>query len=305
MQSLRAWHENLPQTRKASGKPSTVASAMGRGRDDEMNGRRRERKVRKEVQSARRRQQKEGDTSCSFHELVEDLLCSGPIGIAALCIGLSLWWSYWLEPYIWPLSSAAERARTRETVQFQGMAQNCLDPHNELVQEEVDYDIRAAGGKPFPAVGNIAAVTDGLCNMSQLQVLLDFGRVDVNDRHFPATHQFGYTLLHMAAGSQVAQAPEVMGMLINAGADLDARATKLDRRTPLYLATLYNNIEQIQLLLEAGADINLGDNLKTTPVYIAVQVRRSLLCHQRLPASADPRRACCGGCRLTPAVWSL
>ena len=253
---------------------------MGRGKDDETNGRRKERKARKEVQSARRRQRKEL-AGMTLNELVEDL-CSGPIGIAVLCFGLFMWWSYWLEPYIWPSSGTdlrSSRVRTRETVRFERMVQNCLDPHDELVQQEVDYDIRAAGGNPkaqrFPGVGNIGAVADGQCDMDELQVLLDSGQVDVNDRHFPPTHQFGYTLLHMAAGSEAKHAPEVMGMLINAGAKLDTRATKLDRRTALYLATLYNNIDQIQLLLEAGANINLGDNLKTTPVYIAVQVRSS------------------------------
>jgi hypothetical protein len=253
---------------------------MGRGKDDEMNGRRKERKVRKEAQSARRRQRKDAGVSLRLEEL-----CYMPVGIVVICIGLTVWWSYWLQPYLWPLSSADLRnlqPRTRETVLFVRMVQNCLDPDNGLVQEEVDYEIRAAGGKPKSrrrdSGGGIAAVTDGLCDMDQLHELLDSGKVDVNDPHFPPSHQFGYSLLHMAAGSEAAQAPEVMGMLVNAGADLDTRATKLDRRTALYLATLYNNIEQIQLLLEAGANINLGDNLKTTPVYIAVQVRSVFGC---------------------------
>jgi hypothetical protein len=285
---------------------------MGRGKDDESNGRRKERKVRKEVQSARRRQRKEA--SVSLEELVEDL-CTGPVGIALLCLLIGMWWSYWLSPYLWPTTGETPRqsaARTRETVQFQRMVQNCLDPHNDLVQEEVDYEIRATGGTPKSrdrdSVGNIAVVADGLCDMEQLTVLLETGRVDVNDRHYPPTHHFGYTLLHLAAGSDAAQAPSVMGMLINAGADLDTRATKLDRRTALYLATLYNNIEQIQMLLEAGANINRGDNLKTTPVYIAVQVsscscstalRHVMFRSQRLPSwvcaprSSETERGCC------------
>ncbi len=275
-------------------------ATMGRGKDDEMNGRRKERKFRKEALSARRRQRK--DAGVPLRLLVEEL-CFGPVGIVVICIGVCMWWSYWLQPYLWPLSGADlrnSRPRTRETVLFERMVQNCLDPDNELVQEEVDYEIRAAGGKPKSrrrdSGGGIATVKDGLCDMDQLHELLDSGKVDVNDRHFPPTHQFGYSMLHMAAGSEAAQAPEVLGMLINAGADLDTRATKLDRRTALYLATLYNNIEQIQLLLEAGANINLGDNLKTTPVYIAVQVRSFFSCCQHLYVVADLSSVgCCAG----------
>ena len=110
---------------------------MGRGKDDEGNARRKERKVRKDVQSARRRQRKE--TGLSMSEVFEEV-CSGPGGVLMIVALLAWWWSFWLSPYLWPPTAADLRrsgVRTPETRLFQRMTQNCLDPHNDLVKSEV------------------------------------------------------------------------------------------------------------------------------------------------------------------------
>ena len=255
---------------------------MGRGKDDELNARRRERKVRKEVRSARRRQPKfQGGYISSFDDVIEAM--GLPAFFVLFGTLMAFWWSYWLSPYLWPDAQRSNgqglQQRTHETHLFQVAVEICLDPDESLVRDELAPPVNGH----HPGLSS----RSGGCDLEELRRLLATEKVDVNDATFPPTHHFGYSLLHLAAGSDTAVAPEIMAMLINAGVELDQRATRLDRRTPLYLATLYNNEDQIRLLLEAGADIDLGDNLSTSPVYIAVQNGHEGLVRLLLEYGAD------------------
>jgi hypothetical protein len=79
------------------------------------------------------------------------------------------------------------------------------------------------------------AAAAATCDMEEMERLIGTDLVDVDDPHYPMSHHFGYSLLHLAAGSEASQAADVMALLVNAGAELDGRATKLDRRTALCL----------------------------------------------------------------------
>jgi hypothetical protein len=69
--------------------------------------------------------------------------------------------------------------------------------------------------------------------------------------------------------------PELAKMLIEAGADLDAKDS--DKWTPLHLAAEYNHPELAKMLIEAGADVNAEDKNKRAPWDLAnPQMREAL-----------------------------
>jgi ankyrin repeat protein len=57
-------------------------------------------------------------------------------------------------------------------------------------------------------------------------------------------------------------------MLINAGADVDAKG--VDGRTPLHYAASYGNIHCLEVLLANGADVNARNNEQCKPLHIIV-----------------------------------
>ena len=59
-------------------------------------------------------------------------------------------------------------------------------------------------------------------------------------------------------------------VLLEAGADVHARASYLDR-TPLHWAATGGHVEMARLLLEAGADVNAVGNQGSTPTGLAVE----------------------------------
>jgi ankyrin repeat protein len=73
------------------------------------------------------------------------------------------------------------------------------------------------------------------------------------------------TLLHWAAqGNNI----ELAKMLIDAGADLDAK--DYTKNTSLHLASKYNHTELAKMLIDAGADVNAKDSDKLTPLHGAL-----------------------------------
>ena len=75
----------------------------------------------------------------------------------------------------------------------------------------------------------------------------------------------GVTPLHRAAKNT--EKPEVIEILINTGADKEARDS--DKRTPLHWAVRYNNPTAIKVLIEVGADPDARDKHNRRPLHLA------------------------------------
>jgi len=76
----------------------------------------------------------------------------------------------------------------------------------------------------------------------------------------------GWTPLHLAA------TPEIAGMLLDAGADIQARNRHKfagPGNSPLHGATYLNRQDVVRVLLERGADPNARDNAGLTALHLA------------------------------------
>ena len=74
--------------------------------------------------------------------------------------------------------------------------------------------------------------------------------------------RFGDTALSEAAAHRHI---DIVLMLLDAGADLN-----LGNETPLYIAAGNGHIDIIQILIDAGADLNSVNHLNQTPLYFAI-----------------------------------
>ena len=74
--------------------------------------------------------------------------------------------------------------------------------------------------------------------------------------------RFGDTALSEAAAHRHI---DIVRMLLDAGADLN-----LGNETPLYIAAGNGHIDIIQILIDAGADLNSVNHLNQTPLYFAI-----------------------------------
>jgi ankyrin repeat protein len=102
----------------------------------------------------------------------------------------------------------------------------------------------------------------------------------------------GVTSLHMAA---TVNNVDMIEVLLEAGAEIDAK-TK-EGLTPLHLATGTNRVEAVKLLLEKGANIEAKDNRGNTPLHMTV-LQGWDLTEYLLDKGADIQARCNGG--LTP-----
>lgn len=111
------------------------------------------------------------------------------------------------------------------------------------------------------------------------------GGADVNE-----TSEFGETALHAAAG---ANHVDVMRVLLDADAACGAMV-KWTGFTPLHEAAHKGNVEAVECLVAAGADLEATDSQGRTPLHVAVESRaRSVrLVEQLLQANASLSAIC-------------
>jgi uncharacterized protein len=95
----------------------------------------------------------------------------------------------------------------------------------------------------------------------------------------------GFTALHYACF--FAPGAEAVGVLLEAGADPDARAEKPAVR-PLHSAAAVGNTEAIRLLLQAGADPNARQDGGLTPLHAAAALDDQESAALLLRYGADP-----------------
>lgn len=78
---------------------------------------------------------------------------------------------------------------------------------------------------------------------------------------------------------------EVVQVLLAAGAEVDIKNKYF--QTPIYCASLYGNGEIVTYLLEAGANVNMKDKDNWTPLHWACWNGHSDIVQILLPAGAD------------------
>jgi uncharacterized protein len=82
--------------------------------------------------------------------------------------------------------------------------------------------------------------------------------------------------------------PSVARLLLAAGADLHAVSRNDNANTPLHAAVAGKRLEMVQLLIEAGADVNAQDGRGWTPLNLAAHEGPADLVNALLAAGADP-----------------
>jgi Ankyrin repeats (3 copies) len=69
----------------------------------------------------------------------------------------------------------------------------------------------------------------------------------------------GYTVLHSALERKAPDKREILGLLLQAGADVNARG--VNDWTPAHMAAARGDIESLTLLVQAGADLSARTNI--------------------------------------------
>ncbi len=98
---------------------------------------------------------------------------------------------------------------------------------------------------------------------------------------------FGYTPLHCVALSYFRDvAPEVATTLIQAGAEVDIRDH--NKNSPLHLAVECQHPAVVELLLKKHCQLDILNNRGETPLLNAVKMRDTTIVSQLVTAGADP-----------------
>lgn len=161
------------------------------------------------------------------------------------------------------LSHPPEEAKTNLELRLSTIMTACLEQRGHVV------------GQPCAAKEAVSLLNQGVNPDTLLHV---------------RKHRFGYYLVHLAAGSDLDHSDELLAALIEAGCDVNLVATKGDRRTPLYVAAVNGQLNKARMLLEAGAAVDEGDKLQTSPLFITAQDGNVAMVELLLQYGADPRK---------------
>ena len=95
----------------------------------------------------------------------------------------------------------------------------------------------------------------------------------------------GWTALHLAA---FFGRTAMVGMLLDRGADANARSTNSVANTPLHAAVAGGRVDSALTLIEAGAEVNAADGGGHTPLHIAAEGGYVPIVEALLRRKADP-----------------
>ena len=120
-------------------------------------------------------------------------------------------------------------------------------------------------------------------------------RLILSGANVAASDRDGWTALHFAA--EWSRFPELISILAEAGAPVNAETTKSPRGTPLHLAasSSQNSAEVIERLIAAGADKEALDIDTATPLHIATYKNNCACVAQLLKLGANVGAAAIGG----------
>ncbi len=99
-----------------------------------------------------------------------------------------------------------------------------------------------------------------------------------------ATDFKGQRPLYLATSKK---AIEAMNVLIDAGADINALSGKDVKNTALHLAISLNNLALVNLLLQKGADTEVRNSNRLLPLYFAVETAKTEIIETLLRNGAD------------------
>ncbi len=140
---------------------------------------------------------------------------------------------------------------------------------------ERDLTPRADGGGKTP----VHLATEANC-IESLEALTATGSFDVS-----AEDGRGRQAVHQAAPTR--NALEVLAELLGKGARVDARGAR--GRTPLYLSAEANVVENVEFLLEQGADASLGEKERgQVPLHAAARANNALVARILMEAGTEP-----------------
>ncbi|PLB37608.1 ankyrin repeat-containing domain protein [Aspergillus candidus] len=137
---------------------------------------------------------------------------------------------------------------------------------DHLLLEETDIEgVNADGITPL-------GTAVSRCQAAVVDVLLRKYKANVNAKEEDGTTLLHYLFLQMEPETKQSGAWKgVMKRLIDEGADLDAR-TEPNGGTILHHISWIDRIEEVQLLLEYGADVNASDKMGLTALHVAASM---------------------------------
>jgi ankyrin repeat protein len=164
-----------------------------------------------------------------------------------------------------------ERAENGESPLLAALYHGKMRTVEWLLERDIDLNIHEAA-----ALGDEA----------YMQYLLE------QDANLVATHSYdGWTALHLACFFGGLDAAK---LLIQSGADTNARSTNRMANTPIHAAAAARKFELAKLLLDHGADVNADQQGGWTPLHQTVtnydfEMTRLLLNHKADPTHASEK----------------
>ena len=123
--------------------------------------------------------------------------------------------------------------------------------------------IAACGPRP-PAVPLLEAIDQE--DVELVRAHMEFG-TDPDEMFIPPEYPFaGASALHL---SVLKDNEEIVGLLLDGGANIDIKAREYFQGTPLDWAAFWGIKDMVVLLVEKGADINSRNIMNSTPLDVA------------------------------------
>ena len=99
---------------------------------------------------------------------------------------------------------------------------------------------------------------------------------------------------------------DIVQLLLNAGADVnqEIRYKKCMAKSPLMMAAFYNHKDVVKLLIDAGAETDKADNLGMTPLHRAVWQNGVEVVKLLLDNGADVNKAIDDDAGITPLIYA-